>query len=211
MSTCPLYRVAWRKIHRFELLPVLLTPAQQGLTVCRLVKARFWPVASLLSYLVQGSLSARLKYRSLYEAQVQSRADSPAHHVEHLQIALRLVGRRQIPAAATLGHLDLIALLEAGIPVDLPNGKQLSIGILQPHSSCVSQAVQSDCLVGAHDDAEIVALLRQGQLLLPAPELLFQADDQVVLILSSPIWERMAQHLSPLSVPSQSPGQSDSK
>jgi CIC family chloride channel protein len=47
-------------------------------------------LAVLLSYLVQGSLSARLKYRSLYEAQVQSRADSPAHHVEPADVG-RLV------------------------------------------------------------------------------------------------------------------------
>ncbi|HKW49046.1 MAG TPA: chloride channel protein, partial [Gemmatimonadaceae bacterium] len=40
-------------------------------------------LAVLLSYLVQTRLSAHVKYASVYEAQVTSRADSPAHHAQH--------------------------------------------------------------------------------------------------------------------------------
>lgn len=80
-------------------------------------------LAVMLSYLVQTTLSTLAKHASLYEAQVPRGADSPAPHVEHLQIALNLLGKRGTPLPATIGHLELLSLLAAGIGVDLPDGK----------------------------------------------------------------------------------------
>ena len=43
----------------------------------------------MLSFVIQVKLSAFCKYGSLYEAQVAGHRDSPAHHAEHVQIALQ--------------------------------------------------------------------------------------------------------------------------
>jgi CIC family chloride channel protein len=51
-------------------------------------------LAVVISYLVQMRLSTRLTYRSVYEAQVASRADSPAHHERHLEIARKILRDR---------------------------------------------------------------------------------------------------------------------
>ena len=40
-------------------------------------------LAVMLSYLVQTRISASLRYRSVYEAQVAGRGESPAHHTQH--------------------------------------------------------------------------------------------------------------------------------
>jgi CIC family chloride channel protein len=143
-------------------------------------------LAVMLSYLVQGVLSTSLKYQSLYEAQVPGRADSPAHHVEHLRTALRLLGERKISALVPVGHLDLQALLASGVTVHLPDHKQLAMGVLQAPE------------IGA-DEVEIVALIRQGHMLSPHSDTLFQAGDQVLVLTSHQAWEQLAQHLMPVS------------
>jgi CIC family chloride channel protein len=48
-------------------------------------------LAVMLSYFVQTILSSPLKYKSLYEAQMASRAESPAHYMENFCIALNLM------------------------------------------------------------------------------------------------------------------------
>jgi CIC family chloride channel protein len=55
-------------------------------------------LAVVISYLVQMRLSMHLKYRSVYEAQVTSRGDSPAHHERHLEIARRILEERELEA-----------------------------------------------------------------------------------------------------------------
>jgi CIC family chloride channel protein len=58
-------------------------------------------LAVVISYLVQMRLSARAPYRSVYEAQVMSRGDSPAHHERHLEIARRILREREEPAQSS--------------------------------------------------------------------------------------------------------------
>ncbi len=51
-------------------------------------------LAVTLSFVLQARLSRRLRYRSMYEAQVPRRGDSPAHLTEHLEIARRILETR---------------------------------------------------------------------------------------------------------------------
>ncbi len=119
--------------------------------------------------------------------------------MDHLRIALSLLGKRQVPSPDTIGHVDLLALLASGIPVDLPDGKQLTMGVLRSESPWVGQSVHSDCLVEARDDIEIMAILRQGQMLLPHPDTVLRAEDQLLVITSSQARARLAEHLTLLS------------
>jgi CIC family chloride channel protein len=154
--------------------------------------------AVLLAYLIQTRLSANLKYNSLYEAQVPGRAQSPARYAENVQLALSLLGKRQIPRTARVGHLDLVALLDSGIPIWLPGRKKLNVGVLHPQSALVGQTIES-CYKAAGDGAlEIVAILRAGEVILPTPDVVLQEHDRVLIIGSSEARAKIAEHLRPL-------------
>jgi CIC family chloride channel protein len=151
-------------------------------------------LAVTLSYVIQVALSAPLKYRSLYEAQVPGRADSPAHRTEHLETALRLLRERRGAALPTIGHLDLQALLTSGIPVDLPGGKQLMMGSLAAQSPFVGQPVLSDLLVDDNNTAEVVAVFRDGCVLSPQPGVKLQVGDQMLIIASPQAQKQLTRH-----------------
>jgi hypothetical protein len=140
----------------------------------------------MLSYMVQKALSESLRYRTLYEAQVAGRADSPAHHVEQLECAVHLLGTSRVNMPPTCTHLDLRALIASGIPVDMPDGKRLVIGMLRPKSPHVGMRVQ-----------EIVAIFRQGHTLLPHAGLVFEPEDRMMAVTTPGAWEKLADHFSP--------------
>jgi CIC family chloride channel protein len=137
----------------------------------------------LLSYLVQTQLSAHLKYTSLYEAQVPGRAQSPARYAESVQTALQLLGTQRIPNAATIGHLDLVTLLDSG---------------LRPESSFVGKTIQSCYEAAAGASLEIIAILRNGEVLLPQADTVLQENDRLLIIGSSKARSRIAEHFVPL-------------
>jgi chloride channel protein, CIC family len=153
--------------------------------------------AVLVSYFVQTTFSARLKYNSLYEAQVPGRAQSPARYVENVELALRLLGTRKIPRAARIGHLDLVAMLDSGIPVQLPGRKELNLGVLRPESSLVGQTVQA-CYQAAGDGAlEIIGIVRAGEIVLPTRDTVLKENDRLIIIGSSQARARIAEHFAP--------------
>ena len=152
-----------------------------------------------LSYLVQVSLSSCLnfKYISLYEAQVPRRSDSPAHSAELLQIALNLMNQGRISIPAVIGHVNLLKLLSSGIPVDLPDGKLLVIGTLNPQSPWIGRSVKAGYLPEEENDAEIMAVLHQGHLNLPCSDTILQSGDQLLLTVSSSAWKRLSPIMTP--------------
>jgi chloride channel protein, CIC family len=156
-------------------------------------------LAVSLSYLVQTILSPYVKYRSLYEAQLPSRAASPAHDMENLCIALDLMCKPWASDPNTPLHVDLLALLRSGAAISLAEGKQLTIGILRKKSPWVGKPLRSANLTEPRDEMEIVAILRGGRIVVPHRETVLQAGDQVLMITSPQVKERLEQHLAPLS------------
>ena len=164
--------------------------------------------AVMISYWVQTQLSRHLKYKSLYEAQVPGRAQSPARYVENVQLALQLLGTRRIPNVATIGHLDLVTLLDSGVAVKLPGRKELSLGVLRPESFLVGKRIQ-DCYVAAAGTAlEIVAILRNGEVILPQADTILQQHDRLLIVGSSKARSRIVEHLLPLDAARGLPAQS---
>lgn len=157
-----------------------------------------------LSYIVQVTLTNRLnfKYISLYEAQVPRRSDSPAHYAELLEIALNLVNRGWVAIPAVKGHLNLVKLLSSGIPVDLPEGKQLVIITLKPHSPWIGRLIKVDAFAAEEKDAEIMAILRHEHIRPPCPDTILQPGDQLLLIVTPPAGERLLQTLAAESLQS---------
>lgn len=154
--------------------------------------------AMLVSYLVQTSLSGRLKYRSLYEAQVPGRAQSPTRYVENVQLALRLLGTSRIPSAAKIGHLDLVALLDSGIPVKVPGRKELNVGMLRPESELVGKTIQA-CYEEVHGKAlEIIGIVRGGEIILPTRDAVLQKNDRLLIIGTPEARSLIAAHIAPV-------------
>lgn len=152
-------------------------------------------LAVVISTLLQSLLASRLKYCSLYEAQVPTRADSPAHRVEHLQIALDLLAQRKVPVSATLKHVDLVKLLESGVPLDLPGGRQLGIGVLRLGSGAAGLPLDSISVTDANGEMEIIAVLRDDEMMLPSPNVALQSGDRILAIGTATKWEEVKERL----------------
>ncbi len=151
-------------------------------------------LAVMVSYLVQRRLSARLKYHSLYEAQVAARGDSPAHHSEHLKIALRLLRERHVFNPAEVGQVDLLSLLRTGIPVELPGDRRLIIGVLRADSPYRQRPVGADN--GKLDDeTRIFAIIRGEHMMVPRPDTVLEAGDRLILLTTATELEGLKKHV----------------
>jgi CIC family chloride channel protein len=154
-------------------------------------------LAVMLSYLTQSLLSQPLKYKSLYESQVKGRADSPAHRAEHVRTALTLLKRQQGLGEATVGRLDLITLLKSGIPLDLPDGKQLLLGTVHSQSSCADKPIASGPFTRSDGSFTLVAILRRDRMLLPDSDAVLHGGDQIIAITTPQMWQRMSRFFVP--------------
>ncbi len=154
-------------------------------------------LAVMLSYLLQVRLSSMFKYRSLYEGQVPGRSDSPAHYMEHIQIALRILGKGDVALVDQLGHLDLLKLLRSRIRFDLPGGKQLSLGVVRSDSPISGRPLRQLCQKLGGDRLEVVAILRREQVLLPHGATILQPEDSVILITTPEARESLKNFIAP--------------
>ena len=149
-------------------------------------------LAVMLSYLIQVRLSRGLKYRSLYEAQVPRRADSPVHHTEHLEIALRILEQGQL-SRPLRGRLDLLTLLRSGTPVELPDDRRLTVGVLKADSALVHQAVShSGTLTG---DTRIIGVIRGEHMIGVRPDTVLEAGDRLIAVTTPLGLERLKEHV----------------
>ena len=154
-------------------------------------------LAVLLSYLVQTRLSKHLTYRSIYEAQVLSRADSPAHHTQHLEIALRILREHALSNLGDIGELNLIALLRSGIPVELADGRRLFIGVLRADSPFVGTTIGKSGRQLAGSDTNIIVILRGEHMLAPRADTVLESGDRLVLVSDTSSIGRLREQLDP--------------
>jgi len=153
-------------------------------------------LAVMLSYFIQSRLSAHLRYHSLYEAQVPMRSDSPAHQMEHVETALKLLHERKFSVSPNATHLDLQNLLAYGIAVDLPDTKRLYLARLRRKSAWVGKTVQECFPQSSADDLELVAILRGQHLLLPHEHVVMDKADKLLVIASPQKWESLKEYLA---------------
>lgn len=150
-------------------------------------------LAVMVSYLVQRRLGSRAPYQGLYEAQVVTRADSPAHHTEHLRIALQLLKQRRVLDPADVGQVDLVSLLRTGIPVEVPGGRRLFIGVLRADSPLRDRPTQGDPVLG--EETRIFAIIRGEHMMVPGPKVTLQAGDRLLLLTTQDALQQLSRHL----------------
>lgn len=155
-------------------------------------------LAVMIAYLLQGVLSKKFKYRSLYEGQVPTRRDSPAHYMEHIQIAMNLLGKRNLHLTNDLGHLDLLRLMRSRIRFDLPGQRELTLSVVPEQSPLVGKNVASLYRELRQHDFEVIVILRREHVLLPHPDTLIEAGDRLMLIVSPQSREPLAKFATPI-------------
>ncbi|HEX4785406.1 MAG TPA: chloride channel protein [Candidatus Sulfotelmatobacter sp.] len=155
-------------------------------------------LAVMISYLLQVRLSSFVKYRSLYEGQVATRQDSPAHYLEQIQVALNLLGRRNLPLMDKVGHIDLLRLLRSKIRFDLPGNRQLTMGLIKEDSPLLGKTIRMLYDQLNIHDFEIVAIMRREHVLLPHPDTVLEPKDRVILIASQTAQEPLAKYIAPI-------------
>jgi len=156
-------------------------------------------LAITVSYVIQMKFSAWSKYRSLYEGQVEGRPDSPAHQVEHLETAVRLLAQRKVHVPETIRHIDLSTLLEAGIPVDLPENRRLLVATIQKGSDCIGRPANACFPSEAANTIDLVAVFRGTRtphMRLPTPDTILQPDDRLLLIAEPEALEKHGRDLA---------------
>jgi hypothetical protein len=143
-------------------------------------------------------LSRYMKYQSLYEGQVPTRQDSPSHYLEHIQIALSLLGKRNLPLMDNVGHLDLLGLVRSRIQFDLPGGKELTTATLREQSSLIGKTIGDFYRQLEPYEFEVIVVMRGEHVLLPHPETILESNDRLMLITSPQAREPLSQFVEPL-------------
>jgi len=163
-------------------------------------------LAVILAFLLQSWLTRPLRYRSLYEAQVQTYAQSPAHYVEEMNYAIELIRSHRISSAKSLREMDIISLMQSGIPVTLHSGERMLLGEVQKDSPVANQPLSS--LAGCIQDKclKVLAIFRENEVLLPHTDSVLKQGDRLLLI-CEPQTEALLKEklLLPRGVPGPSP------
>jgi CIC family chloride channel protein len=150
-------------------------------------------LALMLAYLVQITLSSQLRFKGLYEAQVFSRGDSPAHHADHLRIALRILRDRNVSLPSDIGSVNLVSLMMAGVPVDLQDGRRLSVATVTARSWLEGKQIRE---LGLHtEDVNILTIIRGEHMAAARPDSRLEANDRLLCITSATGWEHFGPHV----------------
>jgi CIC family chloride channel protein len=145
------------------------------------------PLASftvMIGYFLHINLASKLKYPSIYSAQVTSRSESPTHHGEQLESVLKLLTSGGLSIPQSIPHIDLRNLLLTGVPIDLPENHQMVIVTVQPGSPSLNKTVHELFPLDTKDDVEIIAGFHRDRLLLPHSEIKLNAGDRLLAIVS---------------------------
>ena len=154
-------------------------------------------LAVSISYITEVLLTSKLKYKSLYEAQVPGRADSPAHHGDYLKAALHILKNHNITLSSDDEHVDLERLLDTGVPIDLAEDKQLRLARLPAKSPMADRPVR-DLLnhlpADLVNEVRVAAIIRNSHTLVPYGDLIMRSCDRVLLIAPASAWDILSRY-----------------
>ena len=89
---------------------------------------------------------------------------------------------RPLPLCSEVDCVNLVDLLESGIPVELPDGRHLTILELHSDSPHVGKEAHPDVLFGPDADKDLVAVIRGGEVLVPHFRHRLSPGDKVLVI-----------------------------
>lgn len=155
-------------------------------------------LAVMISYLTQRRFSRGMKFRSLYLNQVTSRADSPAHHAKHLEIALKILRDRGLATDSGLvGEDAAVAALSEGLPLTLEKGRRVLVGVLRNDSPLSGVTLETSAAQRAAEGLHVVTVIRGEHMMAPRPELELTGGDRLVLVVDDQGKNDASRHVTP--------------
>lgn len=154
-------------------------------------------LAVIFGFYIQDFLSKKfkVKYISLYEAQVKKQSYSQAHRTEHVRRALSILRDQKIIDKTALGKINLVPLLESKIPVKVSESEQLFLGELSRKSHCVNSSVDERCLCKENEDWKIISIIRNNEMLFPEPDLRLETEDEILILSSKESMDEIKKNL----------------
>lgn len=156
-------------------------------------------IAVIISYLLQEFLTRHAKHRTMYKAQVPYRSDSPAHEEEHWRLAYQMLRHKDINLPSDVGYLELLKLIQSGVPINLSDGKDFLLGEIHEDSPLRGKCLKSEAAAPLHQHAEVVALLHEGDIFVPNGDTKFHNKDQVLVLAESDRTEEIRKLMAPPS------------
>lgn len=141
-------------------------------------------LAVILAFMAQTWLSRNLRYHSMYEAQVKTYAQSPAHYIEEMNYAIDLIRAHRITGQTSLREMDIISLMQSGIPLTIHSGERMLMGEVQQNCPLANELVGRLCEITGDDHLKVLAMFRGDEILLPTKESRLRADDGLLLVCS---------------------------
>jgi K+/H+ antiporter YhaU regulatory subunit KhtT len=148
----------------------------------------------MLAFVVQRALTARARYPTLYESQVDSREDSPVHQGVLVRRAFELVDVGKV-ATGGIPLPRLVSMLRMGEPISLGVGgaKMLKLR-LDGASWLVGRTIAE--VFGTITGVTAVAVLRRDRVLIPRGPTRLEEDDELVVMANPGALSRLADSLS---------------
>jgi CIC family chloride channel protein len=139
-------------------------------------------LASSLSFVVQRAVGGGFRYSRLYESQVEGRIDSPVHHRRLAQGIFQLLEEgKALQALGGVSLPDLSSLLRLDRPIHIHNGKGRVFSFQATPNSPVLDVSPGSLQGSGTDGLVLVAVLREGQILVPADVDAFHEQDRLIL------------------------------
>jgi chloride channel protein, CIC family len=148
-------------------------------------------LAVTIAFMVQRSITSRWRYPTLYEAQVETREDSPAHRGVFVRRALNMI------EGGTVDRTDLtlprlVSLLRFGDPIPVTGGEEMLAALNIEEGSRLAGSAVADS-IGTVPGATAVAVLRQDDMLIPRGPTVLEAGDQIIVVARAEAYERLRQ------------------
>ena len=138
-------------------------------------------VAVAISFVIQSVLTRGARYPTLYEAQVESPAESPVHHEEYYRATAKLLRRRQVQLEEDILRHEFITTLAAGKAVPLANGSNGNEALYSftiPEESSLLECSLRELHLA---NVLFVSVIRDTKELIPNGDTVLRAGDQVVI------------------------------
>lgn len=137
-------------------------------------------LANILAFLVQSRLTAGRRYPTLYESQVVTREDSPAHRGAFVRRALQLMEGGDIDRSE-VSLPRLVSLLRFGEPIPITHGTAMVVALdVAPGSLLDGQTVATG--IGHTEGATAVAVLRGEEMLIARGPTELAGGDQLIAV-----------------------------
>ena len=137
-------------------------------------------LANVLSFITQGTIARRFGTPRLYPAQVPSRELSPLHRGVFVRRALDMIEREQVKASE-IKLPRLMSLLRYGAPIPIADdATQLTAIAVEPGSSLDGTTIADG--VGVIEEATVVAVLRDTEMLVPRGATEIQHGDRLLIV-----------------------------